>query len=78
MNFRYPIFLDLAGKKCLVTGEGHEVAGKVQGLVDTGAKVTYVNSRAAAGIQALAGLGLIPGEGKRAGLSGWPSNEDWA
>src|SRR5258708_1729065 len=62
MNFRYPIFLDLTGKKCLVTGEGHEVAGKVRGLVDTGARVSYVNPRAAAGIQALAALGLITWE----------------
>ena len=34
MNFRYPIFLDLSGKKCLVVGEGHEIAAKVQALVD--------------------------------------------
>ena len=28
MNFRYPIFLDLSGKKCLVAGEGPEIAGQ--------------------------------------------------
>jgi precorrin-2 dehydrogenase / sirohydrochlorin ferrochelatase len=59
MNFRYPIFLDLSGKKCLVIGEGHEVAGKVQGLVDAGARVSYINPRAEASIEALGALGLV-------------------
>jgi precorrin-2 dehydrogenase / sirohydrochlorin ferrochelatase len=59
MNFRYPIFLDLSGKKCLVIGEGHEIAGKVRSLVDAAAKVTYVNPRAAPAIEALAAAGRI-------------------
>jgi len=59
MNFRYPIFLDLSGKTCLVVGEGHEIAGKVRGLVDAGASVRYVNPRAEAAIEALAAAGLI-------------------
>jgi precorrin-2 dehydrogenase / sirohydrochlorin ferrochelatase len=59
MNFRYPIFLDLSGKKCLVAGEGHEIAGKVRSLVDAAAKVTYVNPRADPAIEALAAAGLI-------------------
>ena len=59
MNFRYPIFLDLTGKRCLVTGEGYEVAGKVQALVDAKAIVSYVNPRAEPGIQALASEGAI-------------------
>ena len=46
MNFRYPIFLDLAGKKCLVTGEGYELAGKIKGLADASANVVYVNPSA--------------------------------
>ena len=54
MNFRYPIFLDLSGKKCLVTGEGYEVAGKVRALVDAGAQVTYVNASAEDSIRELA------------------------
>jgi siroheme synthase-like protein len=62
MNFRYPIFLDLSGKDCLVVGEGHEIAGKVQGLVDAGAKVRYVNPRAEAAIETLAAAGLISWE----------------
>lgn len=59
MNFRYPVFLDLSGKKCLVTGEGHEVAFKVKNLVDCSASVTYVNPRAEPAIEALAAAGLL-------------------
>ncbi|HEY6991753.1 MAG TPA: bifunctional precorrin-2 dehydrogenase/sirohydrochlorin ferrochelatase [Bryobacteraceae bacterium] len=62
MNFRYPIFLDLSGKTCLVVGEGHEIAGKVRVLVDAGATVRYVNPRAEASIKALATAGLISWE----------------
>lgn len=46
MNFRYPIYLDLTGKRCLVTGEGEEVAAKVAALVDASAEVIYVNREA--------------------------------
>jgi siroheme synthase-like protein len=59
VNFRFPVFLDLTGKRCLVTGEGYEVAGKVQALVDAAAEVTYVHPRAEAAIAALAAAGLI-------------------
>lgn len=54
MNFRYPIFLDLTGKRCLVTGEGYEIAGKVQALVDAAAEVVYVNPQAQPEIAQLA------------------------
>ena len=59
MNFRYPIFLDLAGKRCLVTGEGYEVAGKVRDLAETGAQVTYVNPTAVPEIRELIDSGAI-------------------
>jgi siroheme synthase-like protein len=59
MNFRFPVFLDLSRKKCLVTGEGYEVAGKVQALVDASAEVVYVNPRAEEAIEAMAAAGLI-------------------
>lgn len=59
MNFGYPIFLDLTGKKCVVTGEAYEVAFKIQALVDASATVTYVNERAEPAIEALAAAGLI-------------------
>ena len=59
MNFRYPIFLDLTGKKCVVTGEGFEVAAKVRALAETLADVRYINPRAVPEIEALASLGSI-------------------
>ena len=64
MNFRYPIFLDLSGKKCLVTGEGYEVAGKVRALVDAGAQVTYVNPSAEDSIRELAAQTRILWKGR--------------
>ena len=59
MNFRFPVFLDLTGKKCLVIGEGRALSGKVQALVDASAKVVYVNQRAEPVIEAMAAAGLI-------------------
>lgn len=45
MNFRYPVFLDLSGKKCLVIGEGREMEAKVNALVEAGADVRHVKER---------------------------------
>ncbi len=59
MNFRFPAFLDLTGKRCLVVGEGHEIPSKVKSLVDTGARTIYVNPRAVPEIEHLAALNLI-------------------
>lgn len=53
VNFRYPIFLDLARKKCLVIGEGSEIAAKIRALVDASADVVYVNPQAEPAIQEL-------------------------
>lgn len=51
--------MDLSGKRCLVTGEGHEAAAKVQALVDASATVTYVNPHAEPAIEAMAAAGSI-------------------
>jgi siroheme synthase-like protein len=59
MNFRYPIFLDVAGKRCLVTGEGFEIPAKIRTLVSRGACVTYVNPTAEDSIASLAVEGQI-------------------
>lgn len=59
MHFRYPIFLNLAGKRCLVTGEGGELAGKVRELLTSGAEVSYVNPRAEDVIADLAKQGAL-------------------
>jgi len=57
VNFHYPIFLDLTGKRCLVVGEGAEMASKIRGLIEAGAEVLYVNPRASDEIAALARRG---------------------
>lgn len=59
MNFRYPIFLDVEGKRCLVTGEGFEIAAKIRTLVSRGARVTYINPTAEDAIAALAAEGRM-------------------
>lgn len=59
MNFRYPVFLDLTGKKCLVTGAGPELGAKVKGLLDAGAEVVYVNPGAETAIEDLARQGRV-------------------
>jgi precorrin-2 dehydrogenase / sirohydrochlorin ferrochelatase len=64
VNFRFPVFLDLTGKNCLVTGEGYEIPSKVQALVDASAKVTYVNPRADERIADLARQGRIRWEAR--------------
>lgn len=59
MNFRFPVFLDLSGKNCLITGAGYEVPSKVQALVDASANVTYIHPTADGVIEGLAACGLI-------------------
>lgn len=38
----YPIFLDLRDRACLIVGGGHIATGKVNGLLEAGARVTVV------------------------------------
>jgi len=64
VNFRYPIFLDLTGKKCVVTGEGYEVAGKVRALAEASADVHYINREAVPEIRELASQELIQWEAR--------------
>lgn len=59
MNFRYPIFLDVTGKPCLVTGEGTEIPAKIRRLVACGALVRYINPTANEAVAALAADGQI-------------------
>ncbi|MBV8570823.1 MAG: bifunctional precorrin-2 dehydrogenase/sirohydrochlorin ferrochelatase [Acidobacteriaceae bacterium] len=51
--------MDVASKKCLVTGDGYETFGKVKSLLDCGAQVVYVNPHAHIAIEALAEMGRI-------------------
>ncbi|MGA7411735.1 MAG: bifunctional precorrin-2 dehydrogenase/sirohydrochlorin ferrochelatase [Bryobacteraceae bacterium] len=59
MNFRFPVFLDVTGKRCLVIGAGYEVAGKVKSLIDAGAETLYINPTAAPEIEHWAAMDLV-------------------
>lgn len=65
MNFSYPIFLDLTGKRCLVIGEGPEMLAKIRSLVDARAHVFYVNPAAEPAIAEMASALLIRWEARR-------------
>src|SRR4051812_7711125 len=62
MNFRYPIFLDVTGKRCIVVGDGYEIPGKVRVLVERGAEVTYIHPTADQSIAELAKAGRLQWE----------------
>jgi precorrin-2 dehydrogenase / sirohydrochlorin ferrochelatase len=49
----YPVFLDIADKKCVVVGGGEVAARKVKRLLDCGAKVSVVSPQLAAELIAL-------------------------
>lgn len=54
MNWVYPVFLDLRGRRCLVAGAGWSAAGRVKGLLEAGADVTLLTSSATAELEAMA------------------------
>ncbi|MBI4236181.1 MAG: bifunctional precorrin-2 dehydrogenase/sirohydrochlorin ferrochelatase [Chloroflexi bacterium] len=58
MSF-YPVFLDLHGRPCLVTGVGHELERKTEGLLEAGAQVTVVTPAASPLLRDLAAQGRI-------------------
>ncbi len=49
----YPIFLDIAGKKCVVVGGGDVAARKVKRLCESGAKVSVISPELAPELAAL-------------------------
>ena len=55
----FPLMLDLRGKKVLVVGAGTVAAGKIDGLLNHGAKIAVVSPRAGAGIQAKSQAGTL-------------------
>ena len=56
---RYPIFLDLAGRLCVVVGGGPIAEGKVRGLLAAGARVTVVSPTLTPALAALAAEGSL-------------------
>jgi len=55
----YPLFLDIAGKLCLVAGGGRVAERKVRMLLTCGARVRVVSPRPGRGIRALHEAGRI-------------------
>ncbi len=51
MTQYYPLFVNLAGKRCLVVGAGPVAAGKIPPLLDGGADVTVVSPEAVPAIR---------------------------
>jgi siroheme synthase-like protein len=54
----YPLFMDLAGRACLVVGAGAVAARKARSLAECGASVTVVGERPAAAFRALERRGV--------------------
>jgi precorrin-2 dehydrogenase / sirohydrochlorin ferrochelatase len=55
----FPIFLKMEGRRCLVVGAGSVAAGKIAGLLRTGAEVCVVAPRAALRVRQWARAGAI-------------------
>ena len=54
----FPLFMDLAGRACLVVGAGAVAARKARALLECGARVTVVGERPAAAFRALERRGV--------------------
>jgi precorrin-2 dehydrogenase len=59
MKSLFPMFLKLEGRPCLVVGAGNVAAGKIGGLIDTGARVVVVATRVLPAIRQWAETGQI-------------------
>lgn len=56
---RYPVLLNLKGKRCVVVGGGNVATRKVRGLVEAGADIVVVAPRASAEIQSFVYKGNV-------------------
>lgn len=59
MGARYPVLLDLAGRRCLVVGGGPVAARKVRGLLDVGADVDVIAPALCTSLAAEVGEGRV-------------------
>jgi precorrin-2 dehydrogenase/sirohydrochlorin ferrochelatase len=59
MSRFYPVYLNVAGRLCVVIGGGAVAERKIAGLLEAGARVRVVSPEAAPGIIELAGRGTI-------------------
>jgi siroheme synthase-like protein len=73
MPFRYPVALELSGRRCVVTGGGREAEGKARALLEADADVVVIAPRVSAGFDALVRRGElthIPRPYRRGDLAG--------
>ena len=61
----YPVFLDLAGKSCLVIGGGGVALRKVETLLEHGAKLKVISPRLSAELDRLAAEEVIEAEARQ-------------
>ena len=59
MGDYYPVYLNLAGRSCVVFGGGIVAEGKLPRLVETGARVTVVSPEVTPTIKSLASRGTV-------------------
>jgi siroheme synthase-like protein len=59
MPFRYPVALELAGRRCVVTGGGREAEGKARALLEAEADVVVIAPRVSDGLGDLVRRGEI-------------------
>jgi precorrin-2 dehydrogenase/sirohydrochlorin ferrochelatase len=59
MERLFPMFVKLAGRQVLVVGAGAVGEAKIQGLLDTGARIRVVARQATAAVREWAGAGAI-------------------
>ena len=55
----YPVFLNLAGKRCVIIGGGTIAQGKIGGLLQAGCSITVISPEATPGIQQAAQRGDV-------------------
>jgi precorrin-2 dehydrogenase/sirohydrochlorin ferrochelatase len=73
MPFRYPIALELSGRRCVVTGGGREAERKAQGLLEADAAVVVIAPRVSDGLADLVRRGELthlPRRYRRGDLAG--------
>ena len=59
MPFRYPVALELSGRRCVVTGGGREAEGKARALLEADADVVVIAPRVTDGLSDLVRRGEI-------------------
>lgn len=59
MPFRYPVALELSGRRCVVVGGGTEAERRARGLLEAGASVTVIAEEATPGLGDLARRGEL-------------------